>query len=190
MNGRTANANAVVCDGEGVFFLGRRCRLEVSHAVWSRVALDGETLRVTLCNTSDAARIRKLVDGWLLEQARQTLPGLFAAALERHGWRIRRPRVPLVPRSDAQPDGLRLTVRRMRSRWGSCSVDGRITLGAELLQLPHRLIEYVVVHELCHLAHPNHAPAFWFQVATCLPDWRQRRGELKAWQRRTGAGCR
>lgn len=63
-------------------------------------------------------------------------------------------------------------------------MNGHITLGAELVHLPRRLIDYVAVHELCHLAHPNHSPAFWFQVATCLPDWRQRRGELKQWQAR------
>ncbi|HRR34695.1 MAG TPA: M48 family metallopeptidase [Kiritimatiellia bacterium] len=104
----------------------------------------------------------------------------FAEALARHGWRLRHTRVPLVVRMPGQPDGIKLTLRKMRSRWGSCSVDGRVTLNTELARLPYRLVEYVAVHELCHLVHHNHSPAFYFQVASCLPDWRQRRDELKA----------
>jgi predicted metal-dependent hydrolase len=160
----------------------------VARSVWNRVALDGGTLHVSLGNTSNAARIRRLVDDWLLEQARAVLPKLFEAALRRHAWRIRKTRVPLAMRADGEAEGLRLTIRRMRTRWGSCSADGHITLSAGLIHLPRRLVEYVSVHELCHLAHHNHAPAFWFQVATCLPDWRQRRDDLKHWQRRTEGG--
>lgn len=59
-------------------------------------------------------------------------------------------------------------------------MDGHVTLSAELVRLPQRLVEYVAVHELCHLVHHNHSAAFYFQVATCLPDWRQRRAELRA----------
>jgi hypothetical protein len=169
-----------------VFFLGRPCRLAVTHSVWKRVTLEGDLLRVSLSRDSDAARVRKLVDDWFLEQARRRLPVCFAEAVTRHGWRITKTRVPLVMRSAARLDGLRLTVRQMRTRWGSCSLDGHVTLSAELIHLPRPLIEYVAVHEICHLAHHNHSPAFWFQVATCLPDWRQRRAELREWQSAVG----
>ena len=146
------------------------------------MTLEDDVLRVSLFYESDAERIRNLVDGWLLERAKRVLPECFAETLARYGWRIMNARVPLVMRGVGQPDGIRLAVRRMKSRWGSCSVDGRVTLNAELIHLPRRLVDYVAVHEFCHLAHHNHSPAFWFQVATCLPDWRQRRAELKQWQ--------
>ena len=171
-----------VRDGMTVYCLGRPCRLAVTHSVWKRVTLTEDVLHVSLPSETDAARIQTLINDWLLEQARAVLPECFSEALTRYGWRIMKPRVPLVMRSIAQPGGVCLTVRRMKTRWGSCSVDGHITLNADLVHLPHRLIEYVAVHEFCHLAHHNHSPAFWFQVGTCLPDWRQRRAELKRWQ--------
>jgi predicted metal-dependent hydrolase len=182
MNSRMPLVNSAGRDGETVFFLGQPCRLVVAHSVWKRVVRTGAVIQVSLSRETDAARVGALLDGWFLEQARQVLPEMFAEVLKQYGWRLQRPRVPPVMRDAAHPEGLRLTVRRMRSRWGSCSVEGRITLNADLVRMPRRLIDYVAVHELCHLVHHNHAPAFWFQVATCLPDWRQRRDELKAWK--------
>lgn len=167
-------------DGDVVYFLGRACRLSVTHSVWKRVRLEADVLHVSLAHDTDSQRVRRLVDEWFVRQAREALPHCFAEAVARHGWRLRHARVPLVLRAPGQPCGLRLTVRPMRSRWGSCSMDGHVTLSAELVRLPQRLVEYVAVHELCHLVHHNHSAAFYFQVATCLPDWRQRRAELKA----------
>jgi predicted metal-dependent hydrolase len=167
-------------DGDVVYFLGRACRLSVTHSVWKRVRLEADVLHVSLAHDTDSQRVRRLVDEWFVRQAREALPHCFAEAVARHGWRLRHARVPLVLRAPGQPCGLRLTVRPMRSRWGSCSMDGHVTLSAELVRLPQRLVEYVAVHELCHLVHHNHSAAFYFQVATCLPDWRQRRAELRA----------
>ncbi len=166
--------------GDVVYYLGRACRLCVKHSVWKRVTLESDVLHVTLAHDTDGARVKRLVDEWFVQQAREELPRCFAEVLERYGWRLRNTRVPLVMRTPDQPQGLRLTVRPMRSRWGSCSVDGHVTLNAELVRLPRRLVEYVAVHELCHLIHHNHSAAFYFQLASCLPDWRQRRTELKA----------
>jgi len=74
----------------------------------------------------------------------------------------------------------RIAIKRFSSRWGSCSYQGNINLHYKLLFLPDRLLDYVVVHELCHLAHLNHSPAFWAAVARVLPDWRTRRAELQS----------
>ncbi len=167
-------------NGDLVYYLGRACRLCVTHSVWKRVSLESDVLHVALAHDADGERVRRLVDEWFVRRAREDLPHCFAEVLARHGWRLRHVRVPLVMRAPDRPLGLRLTVRPMRSRWGSCSVDGHVTLNAELVRLPHRLVEYVAVHELCHLVHHNHSAAFYFQVACCLPDWRQRRAELKA----------
>lgn len=75
---------------------------------------------------------------------------------------------------------LRLSIRGQRSRWGSCSGTGTVTLNWRLLQLPAALFDYVLVHELCHLIQRNHSPAFWHEVARVLPDWRERRRQLRA----------
>lgn len=72
-----------------------------------------------------------------------------------------------------------ITVRAQRTRWGSCSANGNLSLNLTLLFLPHRLVEYVVLHELCHTVELNHADAFWDLLQKHLPDASTRRGELR-----------
>jgi predicted metal-dependent hydrolase len=169
--------------GETFFFLGKPLRLEVEHSVWKRVTHEAEVLRVTLADPSNTRRVKELVDVWYRAQAEKHLASYLADALERYRMFIRPARCPLSLRSDACPDGVWLTVRAMKTRWGSCSPDGHISLSTELMHMPRRLIEYVIVHELCHLVRLDHSKAFYFQVARCLPDWQQRRQELetRAW---------
>ena len=65
------------------------------------------------------------------------------------------------------------------SRWGSCSADGNISLNAKLLLFPPEIVEYVMIHELCHRREMNHSAAFWREVTAFLPDWKIRRSALK-----------
>lgn len=80
------------------------------------------------------------------------------------------------------PGGIlpRITVKEMHSRWGSCSLrTGTLSFSLQLLGTPAAAQEYVVVHEFCHFAHPDHSPAFWAAVARVMPDYRQRRALLR-----------
>jgi len=176
-------------DGDTLYHLGRPCRLAVVKSVWKGVALEGDELRVSLYRTDDVERVKALVGAWRLAQAKALLARHLEEALARHGDRIRHASRPLALRSAEQPDGLRLTVRPMKTRWGSCTRDGHVTLSAELIQAPPHLIEYVIVHELCHLAHLDHSKAFYFQLAQCLRDWAERRKALalRSWERREPA---
>lgn len=66
----------------------------------------------------------------------------------------------------------------MRSQWGSCSADGRISLNTHLIKTPAALIDYVILHELCHLKHLNHGKRFYALMSRHMPDWKQRRTHL------------
>ncbi len=76
----------------------------------------------------------------------------------------------------------RLTVRSQRSKWGSCSARGGLNFNCLLLLAPPAVLDYVVVHELCHLLEMNHSPRFWAEVRRILPDYESSR----KWLRRNG----
>jgi predicted metal-dependent hydrolase len=67
----------------------------------------------------------------------------------------------------------------MKRRWGSCSNKGKITLSSELIRLSDNYIEYVIIHELCHLRHHNHGPRFYEMLSELYPEWKTVRKEMK-----------
>lgn len=69
----------------------------------------------------------------------------------------------------------KVSIRRMRSRWGSCSPTGNISISLLLGHLEPQLLEYVIIHELSHIAHHNHSKAFWSLVAAYAPDFKSRK---------------
>ena len=74
----------------------------------------------------------------------------------------------------------KLAYRNMTSRWGSCQTKtGRICINVRLAAYPPQCLEYVVVHELCHLLEPGHGPRFWALVDGFLPTWREAKALLK-----------
>lgn len=76
----------------------------------------------------------------------------------------------------------RITIRNQRTRWGSCSGKGNLNFNCLLMLMPEAVIDYVVVHELCHRIEMNHSKRFWDQVARVLPDYRSQ----KDWLRQNG----
>ena len=76
-----------------------------------------------------------------------------------------------------KPTGL--VIRTMKSRWGSCSRKGIITLSTELIKLPDIYIEYVIIHELCHLKHHNHGKEYYILLSELFPDWKKVRKDLR-----------
>lgn len=72
-----------------------------------------------------------------------------------------------------------LTIRAMSKRWGSCTPSGKIILNSELIKAPKGSIEYVIIHELCHLVHYNHTKEFQHLQSRMLPDWRKWKDRLE-----------
>jgi predicted metal-dependent hydrolase len=72
-----------------------------------------------------------------------------------------------------------LTIRKMSKRWGSCTPGGRITLNLELIKAPKGSIEYVIIHELCHLVYHSHTKSFFDLQNHMLPDWKKWKNRLE-----------
>lgn len=153
--------------GETYTYLGRRYRLKVYESLKDIVKPIRGWLRV-YAQDSDPARIRRLVEAWYHRQAKR----VFAARLENCYLR-------------AQHLGISypaLSVRTMKNRWGSCPGPGRILLNVHLAQAPPECIDYVILHELCHLVEANHGPRFETLMDRLLPDWRERREKLNTFE--------
>lgn len=127
--------------------------------------LVGAFFLVTVPDPRDTPRVRRLMERWFLEHARETF-GRRLDALVRNASRLRL--------AEAPP----LLVRKLRTRWGSCSPQGRILMNVEAVRLPLPCIDYLLLHELCHLRVPNHGARFWRLLDACMPDWERWRGRL------------
>lgn len=73
----------------------------------------------------------------------------------------------------------RIVIRNQRSRWGSCSKKGNINFNYRIALLPEKLSDYIIVHELCHIGEFNHSQKFWDLVGKTMPDYAERRAELR-----------
>lgn len=147
--------------GETLRYLGRQYRLKVENGLRRPPKLLGKFLWVWTDGKTDTQMIKRKVNDWYRKRAQEILNRYLEAChriASRHG----------VPAP-------RLAIRSMRRRWGSCSTRGRITLNVKLVQAPLHCIEYVIMHELCHLKHHNHSKAFYSLLTRCMPDWRHRK---------------
>jgi predicted metal-dependent hydrolase len=150
--------------GESYRYLGRQYRLKVIGDTVERVQLSRGYLSLSIGDTSDTNRIQKLITDWYRQQAQR----IFAERLK-----VCFPRVAAM--GIQYP---KMTIRRMKSRWGSCTAGGAILLNPILIQVPKDLIDYVVIHELCHLKEHNHSPSFYKLLERVLPDWQEQRKRL------------
>jgi predicted metal-dependent hydrolase len=150
--------------GETHRYLGRQYRLKVVEAEREWVKLSRGYLQVSTASKRDTARVRELLEEWYCRQARR----VFHERLDAVYPRVQRLGI-------AYPE---LVIRRLQARWGSCSPNGTITLNLTLIQTPKSCIDYVILHELCHLKENNHSRAFYQLLDYVLPDWESRRTKL------------
>jgi predicted metal-dependent hydrolase len=153
--------------GESHRFLGQDYRLAVSRGRDDSVDLLVGCLCVTTKGDPTEGRVKALLERWYREQADVVFLDRLAAC---H---------PMVAGEGIPFPALR--IRKMTSRWGSCSTSsGRINLNLWLVKASVACIDYVVVHELCHFKVKSHGPRFWKLVARFIPDFAERRKALNA----------
>lgn len=150
-------------DRESHFVWGRRCLLKVvEHESAQGVELAHSTMILRVRPGADQARKEAIVAEWYRQQLKAAVQPLIAK------WE---------PQMDVKV--ARLYVRRMKTRWGSCSPGaGSIRLNSELAKKPRECLEYIVVHEMAHLLEPSHNARFIGLMDRFLPMWRLRRDVL------------
>ena len=160
-------------DGATLPFLGGTLRvvldpgtkgaaLDADVDVGANVPMSMHTLRIGLPASAPPSQVRDAVQRWLLAEARCLFARRAAHFAARLGVRM-----------------TRLSLTSARTRWGSASADGSVRLNWRLVHFGLPTIDYVVAHELAHLRHMNHGPAFWAAVAAVIPDVAQQRRTLK-----------
>lgn len=150
--------------GETHFYLGRRHKLIVheSKAQSSEVKLLRGKLKVSL-PVADRAAVRRRLNVWYSDRATEYLTKKVGEISERLSWINALPPFKLM---------------RMRTQWGSCSPEGVIYLNPALIKAPRHCIEYVILHELCHLIEHNHSKRFFDLLDRHMPDWKNAKREL------------
>jgi len=153
--------------GESYRYLGRQYRLKVLDGTLEQV-IPGRTELLVTARDREPQRVRRLLERWYREQARRIFADRLAIC-----W----PRVAHLEL--AYPT---LSVRRMKTRWGSCGRNGRILLNLRLIQAPLDLIDYVIAHELCHLKEHNHSKRYYALLDVAMADWHDRRRRLNEYE--------
>lgn len=151
-------------DGGLIRLRGEDCRITLDGEGRRARLIEGEPFMLSL--PGDPETIARRAERYLKSAAREDL----AAAVEDYcdvlGVAVRR-----------------VTIKDTRSRWGSCTSDGRLAFSWRLIMAPPDVLEYVAAHECAHLLEMNHSPRFWAHVARCRPHWKKER----AWLRKHGA---
>ncbi len=169
---RDLNATRVLREyknGEGFLYLGRSYRLLlVSDQEEPLLLKNGRfTLRRDLVETGEIAAAREAFRGFYIEKGVARLSHRVAY---------------FAPKVGVEPTGL--DVRDLGHRWATCSARGKLAFHWKCMMAPQTILDYIVVHELCHMHHRDHTEAFWNEVDKILSGYRER----KEWLRKNGAG--
>ncbi|MCX2679617.1 SprT family zinc-dependent metalloprotease [Galbibacter sp. EGI 63066] len=149
-------------NGETHLYLGRQYKLRIEKSEINEVKLfRGRLLVLKKHNAS----VKNLLSEWYREKA-------FV-----HFEETLKKTILLFKRFEI--DEPELQIRQMSTRWGSCTPKGKVILNPELIKAPKGSIEYVIIHELCHLIHHNHTRAFYDLQEAIMPDWKKWKERLE-----------
>ncbi len=148
--------------GETHLYLGRQYLLKIESGKKDSVKLKGKYIIV---QTSDKSRVKGLVKDWYLTHAKAKFK------------EIAEPLILKFKRHKIEPETI--VFRDMPTRWGSCTPKGKIILNPELIKAPRGCIEYVIIHELCHLIYHDHTRKFIDLQTKEMPDWEKWKTKLE-----------
>jgi predicted metal-dependent hydrolase len=158
-------SNRSYSDGDTVLFRGKEFHIRIIESKTYWVRLVDNIIEIGLRNITE-----KEMAGLMLEKWYRTIAvEIFSKKFEDI----------LISYKNYNFTPSELSVRALKRRWGSCSSKGKITLSSELIKLDEIYLEYVIIHELCHLKHHDHGKEFYKLLYEIFPDWKQRRGEMK-----------
>lgn len=152
-------------DGEMHYYLGRPIPLRITETGRNRISLTDESIEIETAKEWNPEHGQQLINSIFRRKAMDVFGQRMALLIEKHA------------RHKFKPTGLK--VRTTVSRWGSCAANGSISLSSNLLKKRIELIDYVILHELCHLRHRNHGPGFYKLLEEVCPDYRAFRSELR-----------
>ncbi|MFN5430158.1 MAG: M48 family metallopeptidase [Cyclobacteriaceae bacterium] len=148
--------------GETHLYLGRQYRLQIKIGKEESVRLKGKFIVVTVAEKS---RTKDLLSSWYLEHARLKFHSVAAPLIDK------------FKKHKVEPSSI--VLREMPTRWGSCTPKGKIILNPELIKAPKGCIEYVIIHELCHLVHHDHTQRFLDLQTKQMNDWEKWKMKLE-----------
>jgi predicted metal-dependent hydrolase len=155
---------------------------------WTLVVPWGAPARLTVPRGMPESSVADVIEshrGWIAGERARQVPRLGLRpgdVSEVDARRAVRELATMLAEEEAEALGVsygRIEVRDQHTRWGSCSPRGTLSFNWRLVLAPLEVLDYVVVHELCHLREANHSPRFWRLVADRRPDWREQRGWLR-----------
>lgn len=157
-------------DGDPVLLFGKEFKLKLRSSDIYGVRLgDNGTIEASFNKDDNPLTIKLLLEDWFKFVAKDKLTSLFREILVKY------------KEEGFQPSGF--AVKKMRSRWGTCSSKGKIALSYDLVKLDEIYTEYVILHELCHLKHHNHGAGFYKLLSEVYPQWKTVREGLKKYIR-------
>lgn len=148
--------------GETHLYMGRQYLLKIVLGNRDSVKLKGKHIEV---HTSDKSKVKDIVKEWYLLRAKSRLIEIAEPLIEK------------FKRYKVRPDSI--IFREMPTRWGSCTPKGKIILNPELIKAPKGCIEYVIIHELCHLIYHDHTQKFMDLQTKEMPDWEKWKTKLE-----------
>ena len=154
--------------GETHLYLGKQYRLKIAHGECNDIKLVCGYFRISInvgARHAVPQRVKDMLDNWYAGKASIHFNAAFCRC-----WK------PFEKLSMEKP---RLHIRRMRTRWGSLSRNGLLTMNINLIRAPKACIDYVITHELCHLRHHDHGPGFYRLLEKMMPDWAKRKAKLE-----------